>query len=96
VRSSRRVWCVSGLQVQLKQAEAYAARDALAKDIYDRIFAWLISACNKQLAGAGRGTEEEPGLLFIGILDIFGFEIFEVTWEVHLHQCGSGLGVDAV
>eukprot|EP00941_MAST-03F_sp_MAST-3F-sp1_P004262 g4262.t1 len=45
-------------------------RNALAKDIYDRLFAWLImTVCNDVLTPK---TEKE---VFVGLLDIFGFEL---------------------
>ena len=47
-------------------------RNALAKDIYDRSFAWLIlEICNGVL------KPEQEGDAFVGLLDIFGFENFE-------------------
>ena len=44
-------------------------RDTLAKYIYDRIFTWIIKKLNQGLKGA-EGS-------FIGILDIYGFEVFK-------------------
>ena len=45
-------------------------RNALAKDIYDHIFAWLINTvCNDVLEPKG---DKEA---FVGLLDIFGFEV---------------------
>ena len=42
---------------------------ALAKSIYGKLFDWLVKHINSATAGKkGR---------FIGVLDIFGFEIFE-------------------
>ena len=50
--------------------EATAARDALAKDLYRRMFDFVVELCNKNIYnGVSRAT--------IAILDIFGFEIFE-------------------
>ncbi|VDK74209.1 unnamed protein product [Litomosoides sigmodontis] len=45
---------------------------ALAKAIYARMFAWLIKRCNKTLDAQDRSRD-----LFIGVLDIAGFEIFD-------------------
>lgn len=46
-------------------------RDALAKEIYNKLFAYLINeVCNTSLH-AKEGTEE----VFVGLLDIFGFEV---------------------
>eukprot|EP00939_MAST-03C_sp_MAST-3C-sp1_P003153 g3153.t1 len=45
-------------------------RNALSKDIYDKLFTWLIeSVCNEVLDPEG-GKEA-----FVGLLDIFGFEV---------------------
>ena len=45
---------------------------ALAKATYDRMFKWLVSRINLSLYTA------LPRQYFIGVLDIAGFEIFEV------------------
>lgn len=46
---------------------------ALAKSLYDRLFRYLVSMCNRTLeTGQKRAT-------FIGVLDIAGFEIFDVS-----------------
>lgn len=52
--------------------QANAARDALAKSIYDRMFSWLVERVNISLQ-----LYKAPFQNVIGILDIFGFEIFE-------------------
>ena len=52
--------------------QANAARDSLAKTIYSRVFDWLVGKVNEALTKGG-----EPTDLVIGILDIFGFEIFQ-------------------
>ena len=47
---------------------------AIAKGLFDRLFKWLVKKCNVTL---------ETGLkraFFIGVLDIAGFEIFDVSW----------------
>uniref|UniRef100_A0A673M080 Myosin-7-like n=1 Tax=Sinocyclocheilus rhinocerous TaxID=307959 RepID=A0A673M080_9TELE len=46
---------------------------ALAKATYDRMFKWLVSRINKTLYTA------LPRQFFIGVLDIAGFEIFELN-----------------
>lgn len=54
-----------------KDLAAYA-RDALAKAIYDRLFTWLVKKINISLVpNDGRRNS------VIGILDIYGFEIFQ-------------------
>ncbi|CAD6642501.1 BAG_1a_G0040830.mRNA.1.CDS.1 [Saccharomyces cerevisiae] len=57
--------------VPLNIVQADAVRDALAKAIYNNLFDWIVSRVNKSLQ-AFPGAEKS-----IGILDIYGFEIFE-------------------
>lgn len=52
--------------------QAQYARDALAKAIYDKHFSWLVSRLNSSLAP----IEKDAKSSVIGILDIYGFEIF--------------------
>ncbi|XP_026725163.1 myosin-IB isoform X1 [Trichoplusia ni] len=52
--------------------QAQYARDALAKAIYDKHFSWLVSRLNASLAPQNKETQSSV----IGILDIYGFEIF--------------------
>ncbi|KAK4565296.1 class II myosin [Recurvomyces mirabilis] len=52
-------------------AQAGAARDALAMGIYTRMFDWIVQRVNVSLAARGVPAHS------IGILDIYGFEIFE-------------------
>ena len=62
------------IRKHLNQQKAAAARDALAKAIYDRIFRWIVNRINQLLAPTAEEMEDERE---IGILDIFGFEKFE-------------------
>lgn len=57
--------------VPLNIVQADAVRDALAKAIYNNLFDWIVGRVNKSLQ-AFPGAEKS-----IGILDIYGFEIFE-------------------
>ncbi|TQN71440.1 Myosin-1 [Colletotrichum shisoi] len=52
-------------------AQAAATRDALAKAIYSNLFDWIVERVNKSLK-AKQATSNN-----VGILDIYGFEIFE-------------------
>ena len=52
-------------------------RDGFAKAIYSRVFQWLVGRINMNLFREGEGVNQAK--FFIGILDIFGFEIFEVN-----------------
>lgn len=57
--------------VPLNITQALAVRDALAKAIYFNLFDWIIERVNASLRvrGAVKNT--------VGILDIYGFEVFE-------------------
>uniref|UniRef100_A0A3Q3GGA1 Myosin IB n=1 Tax=Kryptolebias marmoratus TaxID=37003 RepID=A0A3Q3GGA1_KRYMA len=55
----------------LNVAQAYYARDALAKNLYSRLFSWLITRINESI----RVTKTRHKVM--GVLDIYGFEIFE-------------------
>jgi myosin heavy subunit len=46
----------------------------MAKGIYKRMFDWLVMKCNKTL-----DCQELERKYFIGVLDIAGFEIFDVN-----------------
>lgn len=49
---------------------------AMAKACYARLFKWLVNRCNKTLDQA-QGDRD----YFIGVLDIAGFEIFDVKFQ---------------
>lgn len=57
--------------VPLNIVQATAVRDALAKAIYNNLFEWIIDRINVSLQS--HSTTDKS----IGILDIYGFEIFE-------------------
>ena len=56
---------------------AEMGRDALAKAIYDRLFSWIISRINKAILVPNK-TQKKFNRV-IGVLDIYGFEIFEIN-----------------
>ncbi|VDM56347.1 unnamed protein product [Angiostrongylus costaricensis] len=58
--------------VPLKSHESAAGRDALAKALYSRLFDWLVIRINKSIPF-------EESINYIGVLDIAGFEFFEVN-----------------
>lgn len=60
------------LKTQTK-AQVEFAVEAISKAIYERLFLWLVARINKTLDRTKR-----PGASFVGILDIAGFEIFQV------------------
>ncbi|XP_043471362.1 unconventional myosin-Va isoform X1 [Leptopilina heterotoma] len=53
--------------------EANGARDALAKHIYAELFNWIVSGINNSLQAQTKSQS------FIGVLDIYGFETFEIN-----------------
>ncbi|XP_060874388.1 unconventional myosin-Va isoform X3 [Metopolophium dirhodum] len=55
--------------------EACGARDALAKHIYASLFQWLISIMNRTMCE----TSPSTNCPIIGVLDIYGFEMFELN-----------------
>jgi hypothetical protein len=60
------------LNPPLEAAEAEAAQFSLAKTLYGRMFDWLVRQINSNISG-----NIAASLNLIGVLDIFGFEIFE-------------------
>lgn len=48
---------------------------ALAKAMFDRLFKWLVKKINETL------DTQQKRQYFIGVLDIAGFEIFDVSWS---------------
>ncbi|KAG2731436.1 hypothetical protein G9P44_005852 [Scheffersomyces stipitis] len=61
----------STYHVPLNIVQATSVRDALAKGIYNNLFEWIVERVNVSLKGASQSSKT------IGILDIYGFEIFE-------------------
>ena len=59
---------------KLDAAAANASRDALAKNLYARLFDWLVAAINRKISALGSGHRSKRS---IGILDIYGFESFK-------------------
>ncbi|KAI9840971.1 MAG: class II myosin [Sclerophora amabilis] len=58
-------------EVPLNPTQAVAVRDALSKAIYYNLFDWIVDRVNVSLKARGAPSHS------IGILDIYGFEIFE-------------------
>lgn len=52
---------------------AEAARDALAKHMYAKLFQHIVNVINKSLMSGQKQS------CFIGVLDIYGFETFEIN-----------------
>lgn len=57
--------------VPLNTVQATAVRDALSKALYNNLFEWIVDRVNRSLKTRGAVART------IGILDIYGFEIFE-------------------
>ena len=53
--------------------KVYNAVGALAKAVYEKMFLWMVTRINQQL------DTKQPRQYFIGVLDIAGFEIFDVS-----------------
>ena len=64
------VWTIS-LQV-------HQAVNAISKSVYEKLFLWMVMRINQQL------DTKLPRQHFIGVLDIAGFEIFEVWFYIAL------------
>ncbi|XP_043952707.1 unconventional myosin-Va isoform X3 [Gambusia affinis] len=57
----------------LPRLQATNARDALSKHIYAKLFSWIVEHVNKALV---TNVKQHS---FIGVLDIYGFETFEIN-----------------
>lgn len=55
---------------------SFYGRDALAKAVYARLFDWLVKRINKSLHTL---SCEAINHHVLGILDIYGFEVFETN-----------------
>ncbi|XP_061782488.1 unconventional myosin-Ib isoform X4 [Nerophis lumbriciformis] len=56
----------------LNVAQAYYARDALAKNLYSRLFSWIVTRINESIKAQAKTRHK-----VMGVLDIYGFEIFD-------------------
>ncbi|XP_069767192.1 unconventional myosin-Va isoform X2 [Narcine bancroftii] len=67
---------ITGSETYIKpmpRFQALNARDALAKHIYASLFNWIVHHVNRALRASVKQNS------FIGVLDIYGFETFEVN-----------------
>eukprot|EP01127_Copromyxa_protea_P015968 TRINITY_DN4681_c0_g1_i3.p1 TRINITY_DN4681_c0_g1~~TRINITY_DN4681_c0_g1_i3.p1 ORF type:complete len:1023 (+),score=237.78 TRINITY_DN4681_c0_g1_i3:34-3069(+) len=60
------------IHIKNNKIQAELSRDSLAKGLYERLFDWIVKKINQTLF-----TEKQEQLLSIGLLDIYGFEIFD-------------------
>uniref|UniRef100_G3UK75 Myosin IG n=1 Tax=Loxodonta africana TaxID=9785 RepID=G3UK75_LOXAF len=60
-------------------AEACYARDACAKAVYQRLFEWIVNKINSVMEARGRDPRRDGKDTVIGVLDIYGFEVFPVN-----------------
>jgi myosin heavy subunit len=61
------------VDILLNNVQAKDSIDSLTKALYSAMFDWVIKQANVSLSAPN------PSAYFIGILDIFGFEVFEIN-----------------
>ena len=59
--------------------KVYNSMGGLSKAVYEKLFLWMVTRINQQL------DTRLPRQHFIGVLDIAGFEIFEVSLMLLRH-----------
>ena len=64
---------LDSVEIKLNVKQAEAAKDAVAKYLYSKVFDFIVKNLNELLAPA------EKEKLFIGVLDIYGFEKFDTN-----------------
>ena len=70
------------IESPLSMENCVTSRDSLAKEIYNRLFLWIVKKMNSRLSPQYNiDTDEEidTGMKYIGLLDIYGFECFSVN-----------------
>lgn len=67
-----RIRCVA-ISPKCANVQVYNAIGALAKSVYEKMFLWMVLRINQML------DTKQPRQFFIGVLDIAGFEIFDVN-----------------
>lgn len=71
------LWWCPDISLQVHQAV-----NAISKSVYEKLFLWMVMRINQQL------DTKLPRQHFIGVLDIAGFEIFEVGFYTALLDSG--------
>ena len=70
------------LESPLSLENCITSRDSLAKEIYNRLFLWIVKKMNSRLSpnyNTDSDNESEKNTKYIGLLDIYGFECFSVN-----------------
>jgi len=62
------------IKVPLNYEKALSCQDTLAKSLYENLFLWLVSCINNNII---HGKNDGSPKYVIGVLDIYGFEIFQ-------------------
>lgn len=65
--------------------QVYYSIGALAKAVYEKMFNWMVTRINATL------ETKQPRQYFIGVLDIAGFEIFDVSGEPRVWENRNSL-----
>ncbi|KAL4480724.1 hypothetical protein ABPG72_014499 [Tetrahymena utriculariae] len=64
----------------LNEQDIYANRDSLARTLYDNLFTWLVKRLNLTILPTELSEKQlQETCLQIGLLDIFGFEVFKIN-----------------
>ena len=73
--------------------EAAVSRDGLAKELYDQLFKFVVDLVRGRLQTHRRGKKTNDDYKFIGVLDIFGFEIFDTNSleQFNINYCNEKL-----
>jgi len=64
------------IKTPLNLDKALSCQDTLAKSLYEKLFIWLVSCINNKIL---HGNVYGGNKFVIGVLDIYGFEIFQVN-----------------
>ncbi len=64
----------SFIKSPLKLQDSYTFKNSFTKELYNRLFNWLVKKLNNKLCRPF--NKEDPDKKYIGLLDIFGFECF--------------------
>ena len=67
---------MESIKAKLNLSDAWDNSSALAKTIYHRLFLWAVNRMSNTLLPK-KSNDIIESMLFIGILDVFGFECFE-------------------